>query len=243
MFIEEFQKYKHWKQCKKVNYSKLFGYISEMRKLQAQLQCGKVFPSSYLATYSRQRDRDYILVIDLVKNRDSVYANRPFIYAQIICGLSQVLLRIKDMNSNGSVDIVYNDEDVYGLVRGLLDVFKVHGIGPVKTADIYFGQIMVNYQTTFDDTFELLSEGDVEYLYSKLKRRGFEIVGGILKKSYGDFILNITHRNVYGDYIMSLVNNVDQMNIHWAIRDENISKFLLRINKMYKKWMNDAGQA
>jgi len=242
LFIEEFVKYKHWKQCKKVNYSKLFGYISEMRKLQAELKCGKVFPSSYLATYSRQRDRDYILVIDLVKNRDSVYANRPFIYAQVICGLSQVLLRVKDLNSNGSVDIVYEDENVAELVSGLLQVFKQHGIGPVKTADIYFGQIMVNYQTAFDDTFDLLTESDIEYLYNKLRRRGFEIVGGVLKKSYGDFVLNFTHRNVYGDYIVSLVNTIDQMNIHWAIRDENISKFLLQINKMYKRWIEDAGK-
>lgn len=232
-------KYRRWEQSKKINFGRLFSYISEVRALQKELQCGKVFPASYLATYSRHKDKNYILVIDMIKQVDSVYGNKPIVYAQLIVGRNQVIVRMMDLNIKDKhvEEIVYDSEsNILKIAKGLLDMFKDHGIFPVKTADYYFGAVIDKYQTSFDDNFELMSEECLQILCERLKKYGFVLEGAGCVKVLQEFTLTISHKNIYKDYIVSLTDNNDRSNIHWAIKDENLDVFMEEIQNAFDEW-------
>jgi hypothetical protein len=232
-------KFRRWEQSKKVNFGRLFAYISEMREIQAELQCGKVFPSSYLATYSRHKDRNYILVVDMIKQVDSVYGNKPIVYAQLIVGRNQIIVSMIDLNLSDKKkeEIIYDSNTkILIIARGLLELFKSSGIHPVKTADYYFGNVMSKYQTSFDDTFEMLSDGEIESLMEKLKLNGFKLDSTGCAKYMSEFTVTVNHKNIYNDYIVSLIDNNDQSNIHWAIKDENLDAYLEAIQEAHAKW-------
>jgi hypothetical protein len=232
-------KFRRWEQSKKVNFGRLFAYISEVRAMQRELQCGKVFPSSYLATYSRHKDKNYILVVDMIKQIDSVYGNKPIVFAQLIIGRNQVIVRMMDLNIKDKhvAEIVYDsDSNVLKIAKGILDMFKDYGVLPVKTADYYFGSVIEKYQTSFDENYEMMNEECLAILSDKLKKYGFKLEGPGCVKTMGDFSLTISHKNIYKDYIISLTDNNDRSNIHWAIKDENLDAFMEEIQKAYDEW-------
>jgi hypothetical protein len=232
-------KFRRWEQSKKVNFGRLFAYISEVRAMQRELQCGKVFPSSYLATYSRHKDKNYILVVDMIKQIDSVYGNKPIVFAQLIIGRNQVIVRMMDLNIKDKhvAEIVYDsDSNVLKIAKGILDMFKDYGVLPVKTADYYFGSVIEKYQTSFDENYEMMNEECLAILSDKLKKYGFKLEGTGCVKTMGDFSLTISHKNIYKDYIISLTDNNDRSNIHWAIKDENLDAFMEEIQKAYDEW-------
>jgi len=232
-------KFRRWEQTKKVNFGRLFGYISEMREIQEELQCGKMFPSSYLATYSRHKDKNYILVVDMIKQVDSVYGNKPIVYAQLIVGRNQVIVSMIDLNLSGKKkeEIIYDSNTrILKIAKGLLELFKEHGIRPVQTADYYFGNVMHKYQTSFDDTFEMLSTEEVTSLLKTLKSHDFKLDSTGCAKYMGEFTITLNHKNIYNDYIVSLVDNNDQSNIHWAIKDENLDEYLAAMQDSYSRW-------
>ena len=234
--------YRRWQQVKKINFGRLFSYISEVRELQKELKCGKVFPSSYLATYARYKDKNYILVIDMIKGRDSVFGNKPIIYAQLVVGHMQVIVRMKDLNSvdKETHEIIYDsDEKILKIARGLLDLFKEDGVTPIRTADMYFGVYESQFQTSFDDTFELIEDDEMPGLVSKLQKQGFLLDGNGCMKYIEGFTINISHKNIYKDYIVSLTDNNDRANIHWAIKDENLEKFIVGLGKIYETWIDE----
>lgn len=234
-------KFRRWEQSKKVNFGRLFAYISEVRAMQKELQCGKVFPSSYLATYSRHKDKNYILVVDMIKQIDSVYGNKPIVFAQLIIGRNQVIVRMMDLNIKEKhvAEIIYDSEsNILKIAKGILDMFKDYGIRPVKTADYYFGLVLDKYQTSFNENYEMLDEDGITVLYDKIKKYGFVLEGIGCVKMMGEFLLIISHKNIYKDYIISLTDNNDRSSIHWAIKDENLDAFMEEIQKAYIGWKN-----
>ena len=110
--VKDVLKFRHWEQGRKINFGKLFSYINKMRDMQKELQCGKVFPASYLATYSRHKDKNYVLIVDMIKHRDSVYSNKPLVYGQLIVGVNQVIVRIMDLNAKDKLvaEIIYDSD-------------------------------------------------------------------------------------------------------------------------------------
>jgi len=234
-------KFRRWEQSKKVNFGRLFAYISEVRAMQKEIKCGKVFPSSYLATYSRHKDKNYILVIDMIKQIDSVYGNKPIVFAQLIVGRNQVIVRMMDLNvkERHLAEIVYDsDNNILKIVKGLMDMFKNCGVFPVKTADYYFGSVVDKYQTSFDENYEMMDEETLTLLCDRLKQYGFTLDGVGCIKQMGDFKVTISHKNIYKDYIISLTDNNDRSNIHWAIKDENLDTFMDKIHNAYDEWKN-----
>ncbi len=232
-------RFRRWEQSKKVNFGRLFAYISEVRELQQELQCGKVFPSSYLATYSKDKNKNYVLVIDMIKSVDSVYGNKPIVYAQLIVGRNQVIVRMVDLNvkNKNKEEVIFDsDTKVLKIAKGLIDIFKEKGINPVKTADYYFGRVMPRYQTSFDNMFELLSDEEIEKVGSILEQYDFEVSSSGCVKVLGEFTLSINNKNIYNDFIVSLIDNNDRSNIHWAIKDENLIAFTDEILDAYKDW-------
>lgn len=234
--------FRRWEQVKRINFGRLFSYISEVREIQKQLECGKMFPASYLATYARYKDKNYILVIDMIKGRDSVFGNKPIIYAQLVIGHMQVIVRMKDLNSvsKETHEVIYDsDEKVLKIARGLLDLFRKDGVTPIKTADLYFGVYESQFQTSFDDTFELIKDDEMKGLVDKLAKYGFLLDGNGCMRYVEGFTINISHRNIYKDYIVSLTDSNDRSNIHWAIKDENLKEFVAGLGKIYETWIEE----
>lgn len=234
--------FRRWEQVKRINFGRLFSYISEVRGIQKQLECGKVFPASYLATYARYKDKNYILVVDMIKRRDSVFGNKPIIYAQLVIGHMQVIVRLKDLNSvsKETHEIIYDsDEKVLKIAKGLLDLFRKDGVTPIKTADLYFGVYESQFQTSFDDTFELIEDTEILELVDKLEKYGFLLDGNGCMRYMEDFTVNISHKNIYKDYIVSLTDSNDRSNIHWAIKDENLKEFIAGLRKTYESWVDE----
>ena len=125
------------------------------------------------------------------------------------------------------------------IVKGLLDLFEQTGIVPVKTADLYFGVVMSGFQTSFDDTFELLSDEELDELFEKLKKYDFKLEGNGCIKVMDNFTINVSHKNIYNDYIITLIDYNDQSNIHWAIKDENLDVFICEMQDAFKSWLNE----
>lgn len=237
--LEKILVYRRWEQVNNINFGKLLSYIGEVRELQKELGCGKVFPASYLGTYAKDKDKNYVLVIDLMKSLDSVYDNRPVVHAKIVVGKQQVVVKVKDLHKEleSSMDVVYNTEDrTLDTVEGLLELFKTFGLKPVKTADLYFGTYKPEYQTSFDDSFSMLSDKKLNKLEEILSPYGFEKNSSSCYKKFGDFSINISSKNIYNDYIVSLVDNNDRANIHWSIKEENLESFVKGMDKRYNKW-------
>lgn len=237
--LEKILVYRRWEQVNNINFGKLLSYIGEVRELQEKLDCGKVFPASYLGTYARDKDKNYVLVIDLMKSLDSVYDNRPVVHAKIVVGNQQVVVKVKDLNKEleSSVNIVYDTDDrTLNCVKGLLELFKKYGLEPVKTADLYFGTFKSEYQTTFDDSFVMLSDRKLSKLEDMLSPYGFEKNDSSCYKKFGDFSISISSKNIYNDYIVSLVDNNDRANIHWSIKEKNLKPFMEGMEKRYDKW-------
>lgn len=240
--VEDILKFRHWEQGRRVNFGKLFSYISTVREMQKELECGKVFPAAYLATYSRHKDKNYVLIVDMIKHRDSVYSNKPLLYGQLVVGSKQVIVKIMDLNAKDKLlaEVIYDsDEKVLKIAKGLLELFKKSGVLPVKTADLHFGAVMDGFQTSFDDTFELLGDEDLGVVYEKLKGYDFELEGNGCIKNMGSFVLNISHKNIYKDYIITLIDNNDQSNVHWAIKDENLEKYVEEMQTAYGEWLKE----
>jgi hypothetical protein len=239
--MEEILKLRRWEQGKKINFGRLLSFISEVRDFQKELECGKVFPSAYLGTYARHKDKNYILVIDMVKQVFPVYENKPVVHAQIIMGRNQVILRLKDYNDKNRIkqEIVWDsDEKVLKVVIGLLEIFKEAGIIPILTPDRYFGTYLVEYQTSFDDTFEMLGDTELVEIGEILGEVGFECNGTGYVKQFGGFTINISHRNIYKDCIVSLTDGNDSSNIHWAIKKEKLMQFMQEIDVKHELWLD-----
>ena len=238
--LDNILKFRRWERGKRVNFGRLLSFISEVRDLQKELECGKVFPSSYLATYSKHKDKNYILVIDMIKSKDSVFENKPVTHAQLIVGRNQVIVRIKDFNSKENIktELVFDsEENVIKIAKGLLELFKKDGIFPVDTADIYFGQFMNRFQTSFDDTFELMEDDELDALNEKVKEYGFALGKRGSTIELDNFILNVNGKNIYKDFIFSLTDNNDRSNIHWAIKEERLKEFVEGIKEAYNEWI------
>jgi len=237
--IEEILKFRRWEQGKKVNFGRLLSFISEVREFQKTLECGKVYPSSYLGTYSKHKDKNYILVINMIKLHLDAYENKPFIQAQIIMGRNQVMVKIKDVNDRKNVveEIAWDSEEkVLKVVKGLLEIFKEAGIVPMLTPDRYFGVYLVEYQTSFDDTFEMLGDADEEDISQFLTDYTFVDNGTGYIRQFGTFTINLSHRNRYKDCIVSLTDNNDGANIHWAIKREKLGMFMDGLMDVYEVW-------
>ena len=237
--IEEILKFRRWEQGKKTNFGRLLSFISDVRDFQKELKCGKVYPASYLGTYSKHKDKNYVLVINMIKQQGDQYDNKPFVQAQIIMGRNQVVVRIKDFNDKNRIteEITWDsDEKVMKVTEGLLDIFKDAGIVPMLTPDRYFGTYLVEYQTSFDDTFEMLSDKELEEIQELLKDHHFDNNGTGFIKQFGGFTINISHKNIYKDCIVSLTDSADGSNIHWAIKKEKLDKFMTEILAVYEDW-------
>jgi len=237
--MENVLKFRYWEQGKKINFGRLLSFISEVRGFQKILECGKVFPSAYLGTYSKHRDKNYVLVVDMVKQIFPVYENRPVVHAQIIMGRNQAIVRIRDYNDKNRIvqELVWDsDEKIVKVVMGLLDVFKTAGIIPIITPDRYFGEYLVEYQTSFDDTFEMLDDNDLDDVSQFVAVHGFDSNGTGFGKQFGGFTVNLSHKNIYKDCIVSLTDNNDSSNVHWAIKREKLDQFMIGLAAIFEIW-------
>lgn len=240
--LEEVMKFRRWEQGKKINFGRLLSFISEVRTFQKEIGCGKVFPAPYLGIQSRHKDRNYVLVVDMIKAQDSVYENKPIVHAQMIMGRNQVIIRIKDLNARfrNIQEITFDsDENVIKIAKGLLEIFKSAGIVPVKTADLFLGTYLDRFQTSFDDTFELLMDEELAELFEILKSFNFVLGTSGCSGCIGNFEVNIAYRNIYKDYIVSVTDTGDGSNIHWAIKKERMLEFITGLISAHDLWIAD----
>jgi len=77
--LEELEKYRIWEQFTQtgrrnvINYGKLLSFLSDIRRYQHDLGCGRVYTSSYLGVEPKSGmiSKEYILVIELLPAREA----------------------------------------------------------------------------------------------------------------------------------------------------------------------------
>lgn len=236
---------RHWEQYTLsgkrniINYGKLLSYLSNIRKIQGEVGCGKVYTSTYLGVEPRNDipEKQFILVIEMLQGRGSTYKNQPISLAKIVIGWRQVVFHLKDLQTRKfNKYFVFNTEEPMETVKEILDWCYDEGLHPMETSDYFFGQYRTELQFVFDNIVDRLEEEDLKVLKGLLTSRGFEFVEDFCKKSFGNFVIRIYQKNRYGSYIIAFQDLEEKTSVHWAAKGEDLVNIVDGLVVIYDIW-------
>lgn len=246
--LKYIDKYKFWEQYtltgKKntINYGKILSYLSDVRELQKQLGCGRVYTSSYLGVEPRPDapEKEYLLVVELFPSRGATYENQPISHIRFEIGKKQILLKMRDLQTRQfNRHYIFNCEDAIETVSELLDYFFGEGLMPIISSDYYFGQYKPELQYVYDNIVERLKDEEVAELKRFLENMGFDFSNDMCKKVFGNFTLRIYQKNRYGSYILAFQDLVEKLSIHWALKGKDLPDAVNAIDDIYERWKQE----
>jgi len=257
-YLETIQKYRIWEQYTlsghrhTINYGRLLSYLSDVRRYQKALGCGRVYSSTYLGVEPKSNtpDKKYVLVIELLPARGATYDNKPLSLIKFTIGggrrgvgreeEGQVELHLRDLQTRQfKRTFIYNTKNPVETVQPLLELFYQDGLMPIKSSDYYFGQHKPELQYVFNNIVERLSEKEIEELDKLLEKYEFTFIDDSCRKEFGQFVLRIYRKNMYGSYILALQDLKDKLSIHWALKGEDLKKAIENILVIYERWKQD----
>lgn len=256
--LESIQGYRIWEQYtisgrKHIpHYGKLLSYLSDVRRFQKELGCGRVYSSTFLGVEPKANttDKKFILVIELLPSRGATYENRPISLVKLIIGggkrnqgayeEGQVVLHLRDLQTRQfKKTFVFNTDNPIETVKPLLEDLYKDGMMPIKSSDYYFGQYKPELQYVFNNIVERLSKEEVDLLKELLTDFEFDFIEDTCKKNFGQFMLRIYRKNMFGSFILALQDLEDKVSIHWALKGEDLVKAVEAILKIYERWKED----
>lgn len=256
--LEKIQKFRIWEQYTlsgrrhTEHYGRLLSYLSDVRRIQKELGCGRVYSSTYLGVEPKPNtpEKKYVLVIELLPARGATYENIPLPLAKFIIGggkrdrgqreEGQVKLHLRDLQTRRfKKTFIFNTANPVETVRPLLESFYAEGLMPIKSSDYYFGQHKPELQYVFNNIVERLTDNEVEELRKYLKDFDFTFVGDSCRKEFGQFVLRIYRKNMYGSFILALQDLNDKISIHWALKGKDLTETVTTLLKIYERWKQD----
>jgi len=243
--LEQIDKYRIWEQYtltgrkNTVNYGRLLSYLSDARRFQADIGCGRVYTSTYLGVEPRGStpEKEYILVIELLPARGATYENQPISLAKFMVGWKQVVLHLRDLQTRKFRRMyVFNCEEPVETTKLLLDQFYGEGLMPIASSDYFFGQYRPELQYVFDNIVDRLDEDDVKEIKSLLKDKDFKFYDDYCRKDFGNFVMRIYRKNRYGSYILAFQDLEEKVAIHWALKGQDMVDAVDSIMMIYEKW-------
>jgi hypothetical protein len=246
--LDYINKYRFWEQYtltgKKnvINYGKVLSYLSDARNIQSNLGCGRLYTSTYLGIEPRPDapQKEYLLVVELFPARGATYENQPISHIRFEIGKKQVILKIRDLQTRQfHKQYVFNCEDAVETVQELRDYFMENGLMPIISSDYYFGQYKTELQYVYDNVVERLDEEEVEELKKLLDGKGFEFIGDMCKKSFGNFRMRIYQKNKYGSYILAFQDFGEKLFVHWALKGKDLVDAVVALEEIYERWKQE----
>lgn len=256
--LESIRKYRIWEQYTLSgkrhipHYGKLLSYLSDIRRFQRELGCGRVYSSTYLGVEPRPNtpDKKFVLVIELLPARGATYENRPISLVKLVIGggkresgsyeEGQVIMHLRDLQTRQfRKTFLFNTDSPIVTVKPLLEDLYRDGMMPIKSSDYYFGQYKPELQYVFNNIVERLSENEMKVLEETLKDFDFTFVEDTCNKSFGQFIIRIYRKNMYGSFILALQDLEDKVSIHWALKAEDLKNAVEAILNIYERWKAD----
>jgi hypothetical protein len=256
--LEGIQKYRIWEQYSLSgkrhvpNYGKLLSYLSDVRRIQRELGCGRIYSSTFLGVEPKPNtiNKKFVLVIELLPARGATYENKPISLVKIIVGggkrergayeEGQVILHLKDLQTRQfRKTFVFNTDSPIETVKPLLEDFYKDGLMPIKSSDYYFGQYKPELQYVFDNVVDRLDEKEIEQLKGLLSDYGFTFIKDTCRKTFGQFVLRIYRKNMYGSFILAFQDLEDKISIHWALKGNDLKEAIDAILVTYERWKED----
>jgi len=225
-----------------INYGKILSYLSDVRELQKEIGCGRVYTSTYLGVEPRPDtpEKEYLLVVELLPARGATYENQPISHIRFEIGKKQLLLKMRDLQTKQfHRQYVFNCEDSAETAKELLEYFYGSGLMPIISSDYYFGQYKTNLQYVYDNIVERLEPQEIEELKKILIDKGFEFYDDMCKKSFGNFKIRIYQKNRYGSYILAFQDLEEKSSIHWALKGQDLADAVDAIIKIYERWTGE----
>lgn len=222
-----------------VNYGKLLSFLSNIRKIQGEVGCGRVYTSTYLGVEPRDDmpEKQFILVIEMLQGRGSTYKNQPISLAKLVIGWRQVVFHLKDLQTRKfNKYFVFNTDDPVSTVKEILDWCYSEGLHPMETSDYFFGQFRTELQFVFDNIVERLNDAEIEVLKRLLHERNFDFIDDFCKKTFGNFIIRVYQKNRYGSFIIAFQDIEEKSSIHWAAKGDDLVKIVDGIMLIYDNW-------
>ena len=234
------------------NYGKLLSYLSDVRRFQKELGCGRVYSSTFLGVEPKPNtiDKKFVLVIELLPSRGATYENRPISLVKIIMGggrrrrgeyeEGQVVLHLRDLQTRQfKKNFVFNTNNPVETVKPLLEDLMQDGMMPIKSSDYYFGQIKPELQYVFNNIVDRLDEHEVDELKKLLADYDFTFVNDTCRMTFGQFIIRIYQKNMFNSYILALQDLEDKISIHWAVKGSDLVATVDAILEKYERWKED----
>ena len=246
--LDYIDKYKFWDQYtltgKKntINYGRILSYLSDVREIQKEIGCGRLYTSTYLGIEPRPDapEKEYLLVVELFPARGATYENQPISHIRFEIGKRQIILKIRDLQTRQfHRQYVFNCDNVIDTVKELRDYFMKNGLMPIRSSDYHFGQYKTELQYVYDNIVERLSDKEVEELRKLLDGKGFEFIGDMCKKSFGNFRMRIYQKNKYGSYILAFQDLGEKLSIHWALKGKDLVDTVVALEKKYESWKQE----
>jgi hypothetical protein len=114
------------------------------------------------------------------------------------------------------------------------------GLSPIKSSDYYFGQYKPELQYVFDTIVNRLSETDMAAIADALKDFDFVYKKDNCRKEFGNFLLKIYQKNMYGSYILALQDLDEKVAVHWALKLDTLKETVAAVMKIYERWKEDS---
>ncbi len=257
-YLETIQKYRIWEQYTlsgrrhTINYGKLLSYLSDVRRYQKELGCGRIHSSTYLGVEPKSNtpEKKYVLVIELLPARGATYDNKPLSLVKFTIGggkrgsgreeEGQVELHLRDLQTRQfKRTFMYNTANPIETVQPLLDMFRDGGLEPIKSSDYYFGKYKPELQYVFNNIVDRLTESEIKELDKLLDKFDFTFIDDSCRKEFGQFVLRIYRKNMYGSFILALQDLEDKLSIHWALKGDDLIDAIENILAIYERWKHD----
>jgi len=195
-------------------------------------------------------EKKFVLVIELLPSRGATYENRPISLVKLIIGggkrnqgayeEGQVVLHLRDLQTRQfKKTFVFNTNNPIETVNPLLEDLYRDGMMPIKSSDYYFGQYKPELQYVFNNIVERLTDVEVKSLKDLLKDYNFTFIDDTCKKSFGQFMIRVYQKNMFGSFILAFQDLEDKISIHWALKGEDLVKAVEGILKIYERWKED----
>jgi len=242
------EKHRFWEQYtlsgrkNSINFGKILSYLSDVREIQKELGCGRVYTSTYLGTEPRADtpEKEYLLVVELLPARGATYANQPISHIRFEIGKKQIVLKMRDLQTRQfHRQYIFNSTDVIETAKELLEYFYENGLMPIVSSDYYFGQYKTNLQYVYDNILDRLEPKEVDELKKLLEGKEFEFYDDMCKKTFGNFKIRIYQRNRYGSFILAFQDLEEKSSIHWALKGQDLIDAVDAIIKIFERWRED----
>ncbi len=246
--LKYIDKHRFWEQMtltgrkNSINYGRILSYLSDVRRIQHSLGCGRVYTSTYLGVEPRPDtpEKEYLLVIELLPARGATYKNQPISHIRFEVGKRQVILKMRDLQTRQfKRQYIYNCKDAIETTKGLLEYFFGHGLMPIISSDYYFGQYKPELQYVYDNIVERLEDDDVKELNVLLDGKGFDFYDDFCRKKFGNFKIRIYQKNKYGSYILAFQDLEEKSSIHWALKGKDLVDAVGALEAIYDKWKEE----